>query len=260
MVPFSSVATSLATSATGSFVIPAHARLRALLAQHPRHPQVRVEQERIDPLRPHDGIEDQPVGVLREQPRVLLGDERPVGHAHQRDLLDAQRLTQRLEVARRVDRRIERPARPDLRCAVGELLWHDRGEPVLALDHGAAQRSGVTRAALIQDGQAIALERRLQAQDERLRRADRRLAGTAGQRHQDRPCGRDAPLDGVLDGDRPRNAPRVVQRDRDRGAGEAGLALARLRLRGLCGRGERQRQRQREEWDAGHGTRHGRRP
>ena len=96
--------------------------VRALLGEHARQVAVGVEQEGVGAVGADDRVEDQPVDVLGEGARVLQRDVRPVGDPHERDLVRAQRLAQRVDVEHGVGRRVEGAPRPDAVGAVGDRL------------------------------------------------------------------------------------------------------------------------------------------
>ena len=103
----------------------------------------------------------------------------------ERDLVGAQRLAQRVDVEHGVGRRVEGA----LAARCGWRNWHglrrvgvERAQP---LQVRAAEDAGLAGAALVERGEAVAAQRRIERDRERRRRRDRRLPRAAGQGDED---------------------------------------------------------------------------
>ena len=204
------------------------------------------------PVGPDDRVEDQPVDVAREGARVLQRDVRAVGDPHERELVGAQAHAQRLEVEHGVGGRVGDALRPDALGAVLHGARPDRVQRAQPLHVVAADDARLARAALVERHEAVAAQRRLEAERERRGGVEARLTRAAGQRDEHAPPRREVALGGELDPHRAADAPAAVERDRQRPAQEVRLVLAgarRARLR--AGRGRREPGRRQGDEDGG---------
>ena len=208
--------------------------VRALLVEHARQVAVGVEQEGVGAVGADDRVEDQPVDVLGEGARVLQGDVGAVRDPHERDLVRAQRLAQRIDVEHGVGRRVEGALRPDAVGAVGHRLRRVGVQRAQPLQVGTAQDARLAGPALVEHRQAVAPQRRVERDRERRGRRDGRLSRPARQGDEDllRPLA----LDGVVQRDGPGRGARAIERHVERGAPELVLAAARRQgRRRRCG-------------------------
>jgi hypothetical protein len=217
---------------------PSARAVPALLAQDAREVAVRVEQEGVGPVRPDDRVEDEPVDVVGEGARVRERHVGPVGDPHQRDALDAEGLAQLVDIEDRVGGRVEGARGADAVGARRQRRGQERVERAQALDARAVQEARLAGAALVEHGEPVAPQRRLQRERERRRRADRRLARPARERDEHRR--RAASLDRVVDRDLARHRARPIERHVEDAATEGGLPRA-APEGGRRGRGGRRR-------------------
>ncbi len=215
-----------------------HAAARAPLADRAQHPRQGLEgrpHEGIGAGRRHDRVQDQPFDVLRVGLGVHLGELRAVAGAVEDELFVAARLTDRLDVGDAVGRRVEAPARPELR---GARRDQPRGgaEPAAPLQSRARERVREPDAALVEHDQIAGGGDRTQQFGELFRERDRLLPWAAGERHDRAPRFADRrPVATDRERDRAGHRAGRVERDRELRAREV-VALRARRERDLRAR------------------------
>ena len=155
--------------------------VRAVLGQDPRRRAPRVGEERVDPLRPHHGVEHEALDVVGIRAGVLLGDVGAVRGALDRQLVDAERLAHVLEVGDAVGGGVELATLAELGRTLRRERRGDRVEQAQALEVAAAQDPGVAGAALVEHDEPVAQQRGSHRVGDERRRGHAALTGAAEQ-------------------------------------------------------------------------------
>ncbi len=154
IAPRCSRSTAAASAASGSRTVAAARAREADLLQHPRRAERAQLVVAVEPVDGRRGVEHQRRGRRRVAARVLARDLRAVGDAEQRQLVDAERAPQVLEVLGGLGRVPE--------GALVAELGRARRDVVRAVER-AVDRARVARPALVDRDDVIARAQRLAA-------------------------------------------------------------------------------------------------